>query len=139
MPVTTGVNNLSVVHKASNGISIVFPDVCKTPGPGGPIPIPYPNTATTALKSQQKRLGIASKDVTLKTSNFAASTGNEAGTGKAMTSAAMLEKAQLQGSLNQANARLLALTTRDPNEWQKVLTEYNVLVSALYRTLHPDD
>ena len=25
-----------------------FPDVCKTPGPGGPVPIPYPNIANAA-------------------------------------------------------------------------------------------
>ncbi|NMG66435.1 DUF4150 domain-containing protein [Azoarcus indigens] len=30
-------------HKSSGGMSMVFPDVCNTPSPGGPIPIPYPN------------------------------------------------------------------------------------------------
>lgn len=28
------------------GIKFAFPDVCKTPSPVGPIPIPYPNIAT---------------------------------------------------------------------------------------------
>ncbi len=46
--ITIGVNNLSVVHKSSNGATIAFPDVCKTPAPGGPIPIPYPNIGTSA-------------------------------------------------------------------------------------------
>ncbi len=36
-------NCRGVVHKQSGGMSTVFPDVCKTPSPGGPIPIPYPN------------------------------------------------------------------------------------------------
>jgi hypothetical protein len=36
-------NFLSVVHKTSGGVTIAFPDVCLTPSPGGPIPIPYPN------------------------------------------------------------------------------------------------
>ena len=46
MPVTVGVNNMSVVHAGSNGISIAFPDVCKTPAPPAPfVPIPYPNIA----------------------------------------------------------------------------------------------
>jgi hypothetical protein len=36
-------NLLSVVHKTSGGITSVFPDVCLTPSPGSPIPIPYPN------------------------------------------------------------------------------------------------
>ena len=46
--VTVGVNNLSVVHKSSNGVTIAFPDVCKTPTPGGPVPIPYPNIAQSS-------------------------------------------------------------------------------------------
>ena len=46
--ITVGVNSLSVVHKSSNGVTIAFPDVCKTPTPGGPIPIPYPNIAKSS-------------------------------------------------------------------------------------------
>ena len=53
--ITIGVNNLSVVHKSSNGVTIAFPDVCKTPTPGGPIPIPYPNI------SQSDDMAAASK------------------------------------------------------------------------------
>jgi hypothetical protein len=46
MPVTVGVNYLSVVHASSNGISIAFPDVCKTPAPPAPPhPKPKPNKA----------------------------------------------------------------------------------------------
>jgi len=46
MPVTININNLSLCHKGSNGISMAtIPDVCKTPSPGGPVPIPYPNIA----------------------------------------------------------------------------------------------
>lgn len=33
------------LDKASGGLT--FPDVSKTPSPGGPVPIPYPNTSTT--------------------------------------------------------------------------------------------
>jgi len=43
MPCTVFVNMRGVVHKGSMGMSIVFPDVCKTPTPAGPVPIPYPN------------------------------------------------------------------------------------------------
>jgi hypothetical protein len=44
MGVAVNVNGLSLVHKGSGGISIAtVPDVCKTPSPGGPVPIPYPN------------------------------------------------------------------------------------------------
>src|SRR5262245_60060514 len=29
-------------------MNVVFPDVCKTPTPGGPVPIPYPNTGKSS-------------------------------------------------------------------------------------------
>ena len=56
MPATVGVNFMSVVHKKSTGTSIAFPDVCKTPSPGGPIPIPYPNItmSTDTAKGTKK-------------------------------------------------------------------------------------
>jgi hypothetical protein len=40
---TTFCNGRGIVHKGSNGFSIDFPDVCKTPAAPSPIPIPYPN------------------------------------------------------------------------------------------------
>ena len=33
-----------------------FPDVCKTPGPGGPVPIPYPNIAKAANPAATKQV-----------------------------------------------------------------------------------
>jgi len=80
MPVTVGVNYLSVVHAGSNGITMAFPDVCKTPTPGGPVPIPYPNIAkssdTTKGASTVKTDG---NPVCVKDSNFVVSTGDEPG------------------------------------------------------------
>jgi Domain of unknown function (DUF4150) len=41
---TTFANLRGIAHKGSNGMSTVFPDVCKTPTPSGAIvPVPYPN------------------------------------------------------------------------------------------------
>ncbi|MFX0198531.1 MAG: PAAR-like domain-containing protein [Candidatus Hodarchaeota archaeon] len=40
--VTVFENMRSVVHKGGE-MTGTFPDICKTPTPGGPIPIPYPN------------------------------------------------------------------------------------------------
>ena len=40
--------NLRIVHKGSGGMTIAFPDVCKTPTPGGPVPIPYPNISKSS-------------------------------------------------------------------------------------------
>lgn len=48
MPCTVFANCRGIDHKGANGMSIVFPDVCKTPTPGGPVPIPYPNIGQSA-------------------------------------------------------------------------------------------
>ena len=45
---TVFANNKGVVHKSSGGMSTIFPDVCKTPTPAGPVPIPYPNIGKAA-------------------------------------------------------------------------------------------
>ena len=81
MAVTVGVNFLSVVHQDSGGVTIAFPDVCKTPAPPGPpIPLPYPNIA----KSSDTAKGTTSvkcdgQPVCVSDSNFMVSTGDEAG------------------------------------------------------------
>lgn len=43
--ITIGVDSRSAGHKDSGGMSMSFPDVCKTPTPPGPVPIPYPGAA----------------------------------------------------------------------------------------------
>ena len=56
MAVTVGVNFMSVVHKSSSGVTIAYPDVCKTPSPGGPIPVPYPNVARSSSLAKGSKL-----------------------------------------------------------------------------------
>ena len=78
---TVGVNKMSVVTKDSNGVSVAFPDVCKTPSPAGPIPLPYPNVARSADTAQgSKSVTVEGNPLCLKDSNFSTSTGDEAGT-----------------------------------------------------------
>ena len=81
MPVTVGVNFLSVVHAGSNGITIAFPDVCKTPAPPAPfVPIPYPNIAKSSDTAQgASTVKCDGNPVCVKDSNFMVSTGDEAG------------------------------------------------------------
>jgi hypothetical protein len=81
MPVTVGVNNLSVVHAGSNGVTIAFPDVCKTPAPPAPpIPIPYPNIAKSSDTAKgAKKVKGDGNPICVKDSNFMMSTGDEAG------------------------------------------------------------
>lgn len=81
MPAKVFANLRGVVHKGSGGMSIVFPDVCKTPAPpAGPIPIPYPNIGkssdTTGGPSKVKTDG---KMPMVKGSNYSRSQGDEAG------------------------------------------------------------
>ncbi len=84
MPVTIKVNgtNLSLVHKFSNGISTAtIPDVCKTPTPGGPVPIPYPNIAQTITLSNGTTTVKGDKAMAAnKGSKFSLSNGDNAGT-----------------------------------------------------------
>jgi hypothetical protein len=88
MGVTVGVNNLSVVHKDSGGVTIAFPDVCKTPAPPAPpIPIPYPNIAKSSDTAKgSKKVKMDGNPICLKDSNFSTSTGDEAGTLKGIVS-----------------------------------------------------
>lgn len=80
MSVTVGANFLSVVHGGSNGISIAFPDVCQTPSPAGPIPIPYPNIAKSSDAAKQaKKVKADGEKLCVKDSNFSTSVGDEAG------------------------------------------------------------
>ena len=78
---SVGVNKMSVVTKDSNGTTVAFPDVCKTPSPGGPIPLPYPNVARSSDTAQGTRqVTVEGNPVCVKDSNFSTSTGDEAGT-----------------------------------------------------------
>jgi hypothetical protein len=84
MPVTIQVNGTvnSLVHKMSNGISTAtIPDVCKTPSPGGPVPIPYPNIAQSITLSDGTTTVKGDKMMAAtKGSKFALSNGDQAGT-----------------------------------------------------------
>lgn len=95
MGVTVGVNQMSVVHKSSGGISPSFPDVCKTPSPGGPIPIPYPNIAKSSDTAKgAKKVKCDGKPVCIKTSNFKTSVGDEPGVAKGVVSSKTKGKAE---------------------------------------------
>lgn len=80
MPATVNVNMRTVVHAASSGVAIAFPDVCNTPSPVGPIPIPYPNVAMSSDTSQgSSDVKMDGESIMLQGSTFSQSTGDEAG------------------------------------------------------------
>jgi len=81
MAQTTFVNGRGIVHKGSGGMSIVFPDVCKTPSPAGPVPIPYPNTAKAADTSGGPTTVKCDGEMPMvKGSKYSKSMGDEPGT-----------------------------------------------------------
>lgn len=79
---TVFANGRSILH-AGDGLQHVAapPDVCKTPSPGGPVPIPYVNMAMDSdLAKGAKNVKIEGKSVALESSNLSTSTGDEPGT-----------------------------------------------------------
>ncbi|MEW5702961.1 MAG: DUF4150 domain-containing protein [Candidatus Zixiibacteriota bacterium] len=82
MPVTISVNGLSLAHKGSTGIAAAtIPDICKTPSPGGPVPIPYPNIAMSSnLASGTTTVKGDGQMIAIKGSEYSMSTGDEPGT-----------------------------------------------------------
>lgn len=75
-------NGRSIVHAGDGGtFTALAPDVCKTPSPGGPVPVPYPNIAQSSdLDKGTKHVEIESNSVALDGANLKTSTGDEAGT-----------------------------------------------------------
>ncbi len=81
MAQTTFANLRGIAHKGSGGMSIVFPDVCKTPAAPSPIPIPYPNIGRSADTSQgPTSVKTDGKMPMVKGATYSRSSGDEPGT-----------------------------------------------------------
>jgi hypothetical protein len=66
----------------AGGQCFAFPDVCKTPSPGGPIPIPYPNIAMPNQangSTTSQKVKIANKNACTTKTEISMSSGDEAG------------------------------------------------------------
>jgi Domain of unknown function (DUF4150) len=78
---TTFANMKGIAHGGSGGMSTVFPDVCKTPSPGGPIPLPYPNIGKSSDASGgPSTVTTDGKMPMVKGATYSTSSGDEAGT-----------------------------------------------------------
>ncbi len=83
MPSHINVNGLGLTYKSTLGLSIAtIPDVCKTPSPGGPVPLPYPNIANQGTLQDGTTTVFAKggKMIAIKGSQYAMSSGDEPGT-----------------------------------------------------------
>lgn len=96
MPVTVKVNGAanSLVHKGSNGISTAtIPDVCKTPSPGGPVPIPYPNISQSiTLNNGTTTVKADGMMAAIKGSEFSLSNGDNAGVAGGVKSSTFMKE-----------------------------------------------
>jgi len=82
MPTHITVNGLGLTYKTTSGLSTAtIPDVCKTPSPGGPVPMPYPNIATqSSLSDGTTTVEAKGQMIAVKGSHYSRSNGDEAGT-----------------------------------------------------------
>jgi len=97
MPVTVKVNGStnSLVHKGSNGISTAtIPDVCKTPSPAGPVPIPYPNISQSATLANGTTTVKADGGmmIAIKGSEFSLSNGDNPGVAGGVKSSTFMKE-----------------------------------------------
>lgn len=75
-------NSRSIVHSGDGSVNTAAPpDACKTPSPGGPVPIPYVNIANDSdLAKGSKKVKIEGNPIGLESSNLSTSSGDEPGT-----------------------------------------------------------
>lgn len=75
-------NGRSVLHQGDGHTqTAIAPDVCKTPSPAGPLPVPYVNRASDGdLTQGSKSVRVYGHPVALKDSSLSTSTGDEPGT-----------------------------------------------------------
>src|SRR5690554_7349484 len=93
MAQTTFCNTRGIAHKGSGGMSTVFPDVCKTPTPGGPVPIPYPNIGKSSDTSKgPKSVTTDGKMPMVKGAQYSKSSGDEPGTVKGIISSDQIDR-----------------------------------------------
>lgn len=123
-------NKRQILH-SGDGLTQISgpPDVCKTPSPGGPVPIPYPNAAMDSdLASGTKKVKINGNPVAIESSNLSTSTGDEAGTaGGGIASNKTKGKLTWGGSSGDVVAegsgvvRFMEVTQHNGNLWNTVL------------------
>lgn len=95
MAITININGISLVHRSSGGITTAtVPDVCLTPSPGGPVPVPYPNIArSTDLSGGTATVAADGGNMcAINGSEFTRSVGDEAGSSGGVTSGTFMKE-----------------------------------------------
>jgi hypothetical protein len=95
-----------------------FPDVSKTPFPRGPVPIPYPDTATTP--STTNKIATKTTPASIAPSSYIRPLG---------------DASRLRAALASLHSQLIALPSGDPTRWHTLVDEYVLTAAALYISL----
>ena len=124
-------NSRSVASKSGHqGFAIAgFPDVCKTPSPGGPVPIPYPNIGSGQQNTAASKTSSTAKSAVIKGSSFSKSSGDEAGAAMGIISN------KLRGQLQILHLQISNLPSGDPARWHQLLDQYVIVTAELYKTI----
>lgn len=99
MAVTIKVNGTSnsLAHKGDGGFSqSTLPDVCKTPSPAGPVPVPYPviiSTSGDLVKGSKTVKADGGNMIAIKGSELSRCSGDEAGTAGGVKSSTNMKEA----------------------------------------------
>jgi hypothetical protein len=72
-------NSMGVVDGGGHTMVSLAPDVCKTPSPHGPIPIPYPSTAPPLAPATKAKALVTKKASFTKDSSLPVISGDEPG------------------------------------------------------------
>jgi len=124
------------VYSTHPGKSVAaFPDVCKTPTPGGPVPIPYPNAAGYGQPNTTASKAAATGSVASTANKLSLSRGDEAGTLKDVVAFKQARGHQLRGQLQSLHMQIATLPSGNPTRWHKLLDDYVMLTAELYKTL----
>jgi hypothetical protein len=78
---TVFANGRSILHQGDGGVQTCpIPDVCKTPSPAGPVPVPYVNVALDSdLAKGASKVKVCGKMPAIKDAELSTSSGDEAG------------------------------------------------------------
>lgn len=102
MPSNIIVNFLTTQHKVSTGVTMGFPDVCKTPAPPAPapVPIPYPNVAMSTMASFKVTMRVKDdkQKVVVKGSAYTMSSGDEPGVALGIISSKIKGKSEIMNT-----------------------------------------
>jgi hypothetical protein len=99
MSITVKINgtNNSLAHKGSNGFAkSTVPDVCKTPSPGGPVPVPYPiiiSMASDLANGTTTVKAAGGNSAAIKGSEMSRCSGDEPGTAGGVKSSTNMKEA----------------------------------------------